>query len=72
MRSAGSLDRQRSSAKTFPDSAGVRVQYSGSDPNKPPGWKRWSAAEKVEHFSAQTKVIRVVAMVAAKVGGEMR
>ena len=96
MRSAGSLDRQRSSAKTFPDSAGVRVQYSGSDPNKPPGWKRWSAAEKVEHLlglsldrmreylswpaddvdpyrlAAQTQVIRVVAIVGAKVGDQAR
>jgi hypothetical protein len=60
--------------------------------NKPPGWNRWSAAEKVEHLlglsldrmaeylawpadgldpyrlAAQTEVIRVVAMVAAKVG----
>ena len=62
--------------------------------NKPPGWKRWSPAEKAEHLmglsldrmheylswpandldpyrlAAQTQVIRVVAMVAAKVGGE--
>ena len=62
--------------------------------NKPPGWNRWSAAEKAEHLlglsldrmheylswpaddldpyrlAAQTQVIRVVAMVAAKVGGE--
>jgi hypothetical protein len=62
--------------------------------NRPPGWNRWSAAEKVEHLlglsldrmheylswpaddldpyrlAAQTQVIRVVAMVAAKVGGE--
>jgi hypothetical protein len=58
--------------------------------HKPPGWNRWSAAEKVEHLlgmsldrmhdylswpadgldpyrlAAQTQVIRVVAMVAAK------
>jgi hypothetical protein len=58
--------------------------------SKPPGWNRWSAAEKVEHLlslsldrmaeylswpadgldpyrlAAQTQVIRVVAMVAAK------
>jgi hypothetical protein len=64
--------------------------------NKPPGWNRWSAAEKVEHLlglsldrmrdylswpaddldpyrlAAQTQVIRVVAMVAAKVGDEAR
>src|SRR5215469_16920330 len=64
--------------------------------NKPPGWKRWSPAEKVEHLlalsldrmhdylswpadgldphrlAAQTQVIRVVAMVAAKVGEEAR
>jgi len=62
--------------------------------NKPPGWKRWSPAEKAEHLmglsldrmheylswpadeldpyrlAAQTQVIRVVVMVAAKVGGE--
>src|SRR5262249_4723115 len=64
--------------------------------NKPPGWNRWSPAEKAEHLlglsldrmhdylswpadgldpyrlAAQTQVIRVVAMVAAKVGGEAR
>jgi hypothetical protein len=64
--------------------------------HKPPGWNRWSAAEKVEHLlgvsldrmhdylawsadgldpyrlAVQTQVIRVVAMVAAKVGGEAR
>jgi hypothetical protein len=64
--------------------------------NTPPGWNRWSAAEKVEHLlglsldrmhdyhswpadgldpyrlAAQTQVIRVVAMVAAKVGVEAR
>jgi hypothetical protein len=64
--------------------------------HKPPGWNRWSAAEKVEHLlgmsldrmhdylswpadgldpyrlAAQTQVIRVVAMVAAKVGVEAR
>ena len=62
--------------------------------NKPPGWNRWSAAEKAEHLlglsldrmhdylswpadsldpyrlAAQTQVVRVIAMVAAKVGGE--
>ena len=62
--------------------------------NRPPGWKRWSPAEKAEHLlglsldrmheylswpaddldpyrlAAQTQVIRVVAMVAAKVGVE--
>src|SRR5215469_3819773 len=62
--------------------------------NKPPGWNRWSPAERVERLlglsldrmhdylswpadgldpyrlAAQTQVIRVVAMVAAKVGGE--
>jgi hypothetical protein len=62
--------------------------------HKPPGWNRWSAAEKVEHLlsmsldrmhdylswpadsldpyrlAAQTQVVRVIAMVAAKVGGE--
>src|SRR5215471_17280261 len=62
----------------------------------PPGWNRWSAAEKVEHLlglsldrmhdylswpadgldphrlAAQTQVIRVVAVVAAKVGDEAR
>jgi hypothetical protein len=60
--------------------------------NKPPGWKRWSAAQKVEHLlgmsldrlheylswpadglhpyrlAAQTQVIPVVVMVAAKAG----
>ena len=65
---------------------------SVSGTNKPPGWKRWSPAERVEHLlglsldrmheylswpaddldpyrlAAQTQVIRVVAMVAAKVG----
>jgi hypothetical protein len=65
---------------------------SGS--NKPPGWNRWSPAEKAEHLlglsldrmhdylswpadeldpyrlAAQTQVIRVVAMVAAKVWRE--
>src|SRR5215469_16199190 len=64
--------------------------------NKPRGWNRWSAAEKVEHLlrlsldrmhdylawpaddldpyrlAAQTQVIRIVAMVAAKVGDEAR
>jgi hypothetical protein len=64
--------------------------------NKPPGWNRWSAAEKVEHLlglsldrmhdylswpaddldpyrlAAQTQVIRVVAMVGAKVGDQAR
>jgi hypothetical protein len=64
--------------------------------NKPPGWNRWSAAEKAEHLlglsldrmhdylswpaddldpyrlAAQTQVIRVIAMVAAKVGDEAR
>jgi hypothetical protein len=64
--------------------------------HKPPGWNRWSAAEKVEHLlglsldrmhdylswpadgldpyrlAAQTQVIRVIAMVAAKVGDEAR
>jgi hypothetical protein len=64
--------------------------------NKPPGWNRWSPAEKAEHLlglsldrmhdylswppndldpyrlAAQTQVIRVVAMVAAKVGDEAR
>jgi hypothetical protein len=64
--------------------------------HKPPGWNRWSAAEKVEHLlgmsldrmhdylswpaddldpyrlAAQTQVVRVVAMVAAKVGEEAR
>jgi hypothetical protein len=69
---------------------------SVTGPDKPPGWNRWSAAEKVEHLlgmtldrmhdylswpadgldpyrlAAQTQVIRVVAMVAAKVGVEAR
>ena len=64
--------------------------------NKPPGWNRWSPAERVEHLlglsldrmhdylswpadgldpyrlAAQTQVIRVVAIVAAKVGVEAR
>jgi hypothetical protein len=64
--------------------------------NKPPGWNRWSPAEKAEHLlglsldrihdylswsaddldphrlAAQTQVIRVVVMVAAKVGDEAR
>jgi hypothetical protein len=64
--------------------------------HKPPGWNRWSPAEKAEHLlglsldrmhdylswpadgldpyrlAAQTQVIRVVAMVAAKVGFEAR
>src|SRR5215470_16725986 len=64
--------------------------------NKPPGWNRWSAAEKAEHLldmcldrmhdylswpagdldphrlAAQTQVIRVIAVVAAKVGDEAR
>jgi hypothetical protein len=63
--------------------------------DKPPGWNRWSAAEKVEHLlgmsldrmhdylswpadgldpyrlAAQTQVVRVVTMVAAKVGVEV-
>jgi hypothetical protein len=63
--------------------------------HKPPGWDRWSAAEKVEHLlgmsldrmydylswpadgldpyrlAAQTQVVRVVTMVAAKVGVEV-
>jgi hypothetical protein len=62
--------------------------------HRPPGWNRWSAAEKAEHLlsmsldrmhdylswpadgldryrlAAQTQVVRVIAMVAAKVGGE--
>ena len=69
-----------------------RPSVAGS--HKPPGWNRWSPAEKVEHLlglsldrmhdylswpaddldphrlAAQTQVIRVVAMVAAKAGGE--
>jgi len=68
--------------------------FAGS--NKPPGWNRWSPAEKAEHLlglsllsmhdylswpaddldphrlAAQTQVIRVVAMVAAKVGDAAR
>jgi hypothetical protein len=64
--------------------------------NKPPGWNRWSPAEKAEHLlglsldrmheylswsaddldtyrlAAQTQVIGVVAMVAAKLGVEAR
>jgi hypothetical protein len=64
--------------------------------NKPPGWNRWSAAEKAQHLlrmsldrmhdylswpaddldphrlAAQTHVIRVIAVVAAKVGDEAR
>jgi hypothetical protein len=64
--------------------------------NKPPGWNRWSPAEKAEHLlglsldrmheylswpaddldphrlAAQTQVIRVVAMVATKVGVDAR
>jgi hypothetical protein len=64
--------------------------------NKPPGWNRWSAAEKAQHLldmsldrmrdylswpadeldphrlAAQTQVIRVIAVVAAKVGDEAR
>jgi hypothetical protein len=64
--------------------------------HKPPGWSRWSPAEKVEHLlgmsldrmhddlswpadgldpyrlAAQAQVVRVVAMVAAKVGVEAR
>jgi hypothetical protein len=62
--------------------------------NKPPGWNRWSEAEKVEHLlgmsldrmhdylswpadgldpcrlAAQTQAVRVIVMVAAKVGVE--
>ena len=62
--------------------------------NKPPGWNRWSAAEKAQHLldmsldrmrdylswpadeldphrlAAQTQVMRVIAVVAAKVGDE--
>jgi hypothetical protein len=69
----------------------ICIRYCG---NKPPGWNRWSAAEKAEHLlglsldrmhdylswpadsldpyrlAAQTQVVRVIAMVAAKVGGE--
>ena len=68
------------------------TKVSGAD--KPRGWSRWSAAEKVEYLlglsvdrmhdylswppdgldpyrlAAQTQVIRVVAMVAPKAGGE--
>jgi hypothetical protein len=64
--------------------------------HKPPGWNRWSAAEKVEHLlgmsldrmhdylswpadcldpyrlAAQAQVVRVVAVVAAKVGDDAR
>jgi len=64
--------------------------------NKPPGWNRWSAAEKAQHLldmsldrmrdylswpadeldphrlATQTQVIRVIAVVAAKVGDEAR
>jgi hypothetical protein len=63
--------------------------------HKPPGWNRWSAAEKAEHLlgmsldrmhdylswpadsldpyrlAAQTQVVRVIAMVAAKVGEKL-
>ena len=69
-----------------------RPSVAGS--NKPPGWNRWSPAEKVEHLlglsldrmhdylswpaddldphrlAAQTQVIRVVAIMTAKVGDE--
>jgi hypothetical protein len=70
------------------------TKISGAD--KPRGWNRWSAAEKVEHLlgisldrmhdylswpadgldphrlAAQAQVIRVIAVVAAKVGVEAR
>jgi hypothetical protein len=87
LRKTGAVD-QDGNLVTIPRLPSV----SGS--NKPPGWNRWSPAEKAEHLlglsldrmpeylswpaddldpyrlAAQTQVIRVVAMVAAKVGGE--
>ena len=85
LRKTGAVD-QDGNVVTIPRLPSV----SGS--NKPPGWNRWSPAEKAEHLlglsldrmheylswpaddldpyrlAAQTQVIRVVAMVAAKVG----
>jgi len=85
LRKTGAVD-QDGSLVTIPRLPSV------SGANKPPGWNRWSAAEKVEHLlglslermrdylswppddldpyrlAAQTQIIRVVAMIAAKVG----
>ena len=89
LRKTGAVD-QDGNAITIPRLPSV----AGTD--KPSGWDRWSAAEKVEHLlglsldrihdylswpadgldpyrlAAQTQVIRVVALVAAKVGEEAR
>ena len=85
LRKTGAVD-QDGSLVTIPRLPSI------SGANKPPGWNRRSAAEKVEHLlglslermrdylswppddldpyrlAAQTQVIRVVAMIAAKVG----
>ena len=89
LRKTGALD-QEGNLITIPRLPSV------TGTNKPPGWNRWSAAEKVEHLlglsldrmreylswpaddldpyrlAAQTQVIRVVAMVGAKVGDQAR
>jgi hypothetical protein len=88
--------RKREVSKSMrPGVEGVTTRLpSVTGAQKPPGWNRWSAAEKVEHLlgmsldrmldylswpadgldpyrlAAQAQVIRVVAMVAAKVGVE--
>jgi hypothetical protein len=85
LRKTGAVD-QDGNVVTIPRLPAV----TGAD--KPPGWNRWSAAEKVQHLlglsldrmheylswpaegldpyrlAAQTQVIRVLAMVAAKAG----
>ena len=89
LRKTGAVD-QDSNLVTIPRLPSV------AGANRPPGWNRWSTAEKVEHLlgmslermhdylswpadgldpyrlAAQAQVIRVVAMVAAKVGVEAR
>jgi hypothetical protein len=89
------MRRLRKTGATDPTAGEVDVMPrlpSVTGANKPPGWDRWSPAEKVQHLlgfrldrmheylswpaecldpyrlAAQTQVIRVVSMVAAKVG----
>jgi hypothetical protein len=89
LRKTGAID-QDGSLVTIPRLPSV------TGANKPRGWSRWSAAEKVQHLlglsldrmhdylswppdgldpyrlAAQAQVIRVVAVVGAKVGDEAR
>jgi hypothetical protein len=96
---AGSpLKRQRKAGVRHEDGGVIAFPFlrrvAGAD--KPPGWDRWSLAEKVEHLlgmsldrihdylgwppaaldphrlAAQVQAVRVVMVVAAKVGPEAR